>query len=98
MKIGAVGSGDFVLGFKLAGVDKVYVSEGNTSHAFQNAASDEEIGIIIIHEREYNGLPPATLKAMEKAARPIVITVSEEGGESNMRDMIRRCIGVDLWK
>ena len=98
MKIGAVGSEDFVLGFKLAGVDKAYVSRGDIQQVFQEAVNDEEVGIIVIHEKEYSDLPLATIKAMENASRPIVITISEEEGESNMREMIRRCIGVDLWK
>jgi len=98
MKIGVVGDEDFVLGFRLAGVDKAYVSEGDSRQAFRRAVEDDEIGIIVIHEKDYSKFPPATIKAMEKASRPIVITISETEGESNIREMIRRCIGVDLWK
>ena len=98
MKIGVVGSEDFVLGFRLAGVDRAYLSEGDSHQAFMKAVEDEEVGIVVIHEDDYSKFPPATIKAMEKASRPIVITVSEKAGESNMREMIRRCIGVDLWK
>jgi len=98
MRIGVLGNDDFVTGFKLAGVDREYLTNGEVTPVFEQALKDDEVGILIIHERDFDRLPVRLIKAVEKLHRPVVITISEGGGKSNLREMIKRCVGIDLWK
>lgn len=96
MKIGVLGSDDFVTGFKLAGVEKAFTVDDNLIKVFEEAVADEEVSVLVMHTKDMEKLPPRIAKRIEKMPRPVIIGVSEEEGEGNLNQLIKRCIGIDI--
>ncbi len=96
MNIGVVGSEEFVLGFRLAGVKRCF--QGKASEADQllgRAMKDGSTGIILIEESFFTGLSQKSRKAISERITPVVLEIGL--GESELRDKVRRAVGVDLY-
>ena len=98
MKIGVLGTDDFVTGFRLAGIDASFIVEKDVATTLKKALADEDLGILVMHESDADRLPFSVTKQLEKISRPVIITISERESRSNIRALIKRCIGVDLWR
>jgi len=97
MEVAVVGSEEFVIGFRLAGVKKVYgVSKDKLTETLLKVLEDEAVGILAIHTTDLDSLPPQLRTRMMASVDPVVIPVGEEEGD--MRDKVRRAIGIDLYK
>jgi V/A-type H+-transporting ATPase subunit F len=94
--IAIVGSNDFILGFKLAGIRNTYVEE-NIEEKIQALLNEKEISILVIHDDEYKKLSPPMKKKLNDNMKPIVISVGKLE-EEDIRDKIKRVIGIDLYK
>ena len=100
MKIGIIGKKDFTVGFQLAGAKKIYeVSDQDYVEKFENCFSEQDVGIIIMDELFFKKLPLRLKKKIEKAVSPVVVSISETDiGGADLSALIKRCLGVDLWK
>jgi V/A-type H+-transporting ATPase subunit F len=100
MEIAVVGSSEFVLGFRLAGVRKTYVADSDEKLVEQvtRILDDETIGILVLQSQEMNRIPRRLQATLEDSVRPTVIAVGGEEGGLSMRERIKRSVGVDLWK
>lgn len=100
MKISVIGDKDFALGFRLSGIKKLCESnETNYVQNFESCFEDPEMGIIIIEERYFKKLPARLKKKIEKVVSPVIVSISgEEVGGTDIGAMIKRSLGVDLWK
>jgi len=98
MQIGVIGNDDFVTGFQLAGVRNVYVTEKNADERVDEALENKEIGILIMDQNDYDTLSHRARSKLEKLVTPVVVTLSREGKETDLRSLIKRSVGVDLWK
>ncbi len=100
MEIAIVGADDFVTGFALAGVRHTYVAEDaeTLEKELDKVMQMNEIGILVMEEDQFNTLGFKRKTALEKMVKPVLITISDKGKETNIREMIKRSIGVDLWK
>lgn len=97
MEVAVVGSEEFVVGFRLAGVKKVYgVSKDKLTETLLKVLEDEAVGILAVHTTDLDSLPPQLRTRMMASVDPVVIPVGEEEGD--MRDKVRRAIGIDLYK
>lgn len=98
MQIAVVGTDEFVTGFRLAGVKYVYAVEENMENMIDQVVNQREIGILVLEESAFNRLNNKTRKRLEKLIRPVLVTISDKGQPTNLREMIKRSLGVDLWK
>lgn len=98
MEIAVVGSDDFVTGFQLAGVRTVFVVEEDVDEKIMEAINSPEIGVIVMEEEELAKTSFRTKKLLEKLVKPVLITLSSKGKETDLRQLIKRTVGVDLWK
>jgi len=100
MEIAVIGDEHFVLGFHIAGVNKGIVVERDTvNKAFENLINTEGIGIVAIEKKTFEMLSERNKEIAMTKVKPTVVTLSHDiGGESNLRLMIKRSLGVDLWK
>jgi V/A-type H+-transporting ATPase subunit F len=57
---------------------------------------EPEVGILAIYTGDLQKLPPQLRAKMMESIDPVVIPVGEDTGD--MRDKIRRAIGIDLYK
>lgn len=92
-----IGSEKFVVGFRLAGIKKVYaISPDNLLEKIVQVMDEPEVGILAVHTQDLERLPPQLRAKMMNSVDPVVIPVGLEEGD--MRDKIRRAMGIDLYK
>ncbi|ADT84672.1 V-type ATP synthase subunit F [Thermococcus barophilus] len=100
MKIVLMGDRDTALGFKLAGVHEVYSFEETSleneraKNKLKELIEREDVGIILITERlaQRIGIPDV--------AFPIILQIPDKFGsifgEEQLREIVRKAIGVEL--
>jgi len=100
MEIAVIGSSEFVLGFRLAGIRKTYPVETDEKLAeyITRVLDDGSIGILVLQSRDLNRIPRRLQTTLENSVKPTVIAVGAEEGGLSMRERIKRSVGVDLWK
>jgi V/A-type H+-transporting ATPase subunit F len=97
LEIAVVGSEEFVTGFRLAGIRKVYTTTPeNLAETVVRVLDQEEVGILAIHTKDLEKLPTQLRTKMMASVDPVVIPVGEEEGD--MRDKVRRAMGIDLYR
>jgi len=99
MEIAFVGGSDSVLGFNLAGIKKSY--EANTEEEMVSkigaVMADSNVGILVLKQSDYNKLPKRLQEQLSESIKPTMISIGTEQS-TEMREKIKRAIGVDLWK
>ncbi len=98
MEIAVLGSEEFVTGFRLAGIRRVQVVTDDKSllDMVVKLMDEPEVGILAMHSKDIEKLPPQLRAKMMDSVDPVVIPVGEDTGD--MRDKVRRAIGIDLYK
>ena len=94
--IAIVGNRDFVLGFKLAGIRNTFI-EDNVEARIESLITDKELSIIVLYDNDYKKLSQSLKKRVHESIKPIVISVGKSE-EDDLREKIRRIIGIDLYK
>lgn len=99
MELAVVGDGEFVTGFRLAGVKKTYeVSDEKLEPTVKGILEDPEVGILVMHENDLNKLPAMLRDKLTESVEPTVVTLGGSGESSSLREKIKQSVGVDLWK
>ena len=99
MEIAFVVGSESVLGFNLAGVKKSYAAntEEEIVSKIGEVMADSNVGILVLKQSEYNKLPKRLQEQLSDSIKPTVIAIGTEQS-TEMREKIKRAIGVDLWK
>jgi V/A-type H+/Na+-transporting ATPase subunit F len=100
MEIAVIGSSEFVVGFRLAGIRKTMVAEEEEKlkAAIQKALEDPEVGILVLSTADFARVPVRLRTTLENSIRPTVVAIGEGEGGLSLREKIKRSVGVDLWK
>ena len=99
MELSVIGNSDFVTGFRLAGIRKIYDTESiELDDAVRSVLEDTDVGILIMHNDDVNKLPDSLKRALNDSVQPTVVTLGGSGDSSSLRDKIKQAVGVDLWK
>ena len=104
MEIAIIGERDFTIGFQLCGIKNITnIEESDYSEfnsVFMQTIENAEVGIIVVNEGYYQKVPVQIRKKLEKLVSPVVVTLSDEesAGGVDLRNLIKRSLGVDLWK
>ncbi|VVB89568.1 V-type ATP synthase subunit F [uncultured archaeon] len=99
MEIAVVGSSDFVVGFRLAGIRKTYdTTPDNIEAKVQNVLNDKAIAILVMHDDDIKKLSAQMRKTLEDSVEPTIIAIGGKGESTNLREKIKQSVGVDLWK
>lgn len=98
--IGVMGSSDFVLGFNLAGIRKTYtVDAGQFAHEIERIISQKDnLGILVVESSNFETLHGHLRKKVSESLEPVVIAMGEGAGEADLREKVKRAIGIDLFK
>ena len=99
-KIASLGNEEFLLGFMLVGINNVYKAD-NAQQAMEHInkiKEDKEIGILVMQQGIFDKLSPYVQEDLIKMVNPAVVLLSKEGNAEQMRNMIIKSIGIDLWK
>jgi len=99
MEIAFIGSSNSVLGFNLAGIKKSYAAdtEDQLVSKINEVIADSNVGILVLRQSDYDRLPKRLQEQLSELNRPTVISIGTEQS-TEMREKIKRAIGVDLWK
>ena len=98
MDIAVIGNEDFVLGFRLAGLRRVFVADAeNYQQKITEAMSDPEIGILAVDSNDLVNLTPQMRAKVSDSIQPVVVPVGGSG-VTDLREKVKRAIGVDLYK
>lgn len=92
--IAVIGSEEFTLGFKLAGVQKTFTPE-NYEEKIQELMETDKIGIIVAKQQDLDKLPNRIQSKVEEAVDPVVVPLSEEAEATGLEKQIKQVIGVD---
>ena len=97
MEIAVLGSEEFTLGFRLAGIRRVFVANNeNYQEKMLEAISQPTIGILAVDAKDLDNLPAATRHKVTESIQPVVVAVG--GSDEDLREKVKRAIGVDLYK
>jgi len=98
--IGVMGNSDFVLGFNLAGVRKTYVVDDQDfpKQMERVLAERDNLGILIVESSNLEHLPATLRRKVSESLEPVVIAMGEGAGEADLREKVKRAIGIDLYK
>lgn len=99
MDIVTVGDENFVLGFEIAGIKNSYRTDANNvNDVFENLLSSVEIGIAITDKKTFDLIDDRIKEKVMTSVRPTFVILSfDVEAEENLRMMIKRSLGVDLW-
>lgn len=99
MEIAVVGISDFVIGFRLAGIRKIFeIGPHDIESKIQNVLNDKNVGILVIHDDDMKKLSAHMQKVLDDSVEPTVIAIGGKGESTNLREKIKQSVGVDLWK
>lgn len=96
LNIAVIGSEEFVLGFRLAGVKRCHSGTMDEADALLGRAMDDaSVGLILVEEAFFTGLGQASRERIMQGISPVVIEIGL--GESELRAKVKRAVGVDLY-
>jgi len=97
MEIAVLGNEEFILGFRLAGVTKVYKAEGaEFEEKLLQLIEERSIGVLAVDSSDLDKLSSGARKRALESIAPVVVPVG--GEEGDIREKVKRAIGVDLYK
>ena len=101
MKIFVIGDETTVLGYKLAGIPGVMVSnQEEAADALKAAIQDSDMGIILITQRLAAGIQSLVDEAKLKMATPVVLEIPDRDGPVEGREsalaIVQRLIGIKV--
>jgi V/A-type H+-transporting ATPase subunit F len=100
-EIAVVGSPEFTTGFRLAGVRRFEnVLEDDKPEELDDAVvtvlEDDEVGIVVMYDGDIEHLSRDVREDVEQSVEPVVVTLGGGTGSGNLRQQIKRAIGIDL--
>jgi V/A-type H+-transporting ATPase subunit F len=100
MEIAVIGNSEFILGFRLAGIQKTYAvdSDEKLNEQITRVLQDTNVGILVLNSSDMERVPRRLRATLEESVKPTVIAIGGEEGGLSMREKIKRSVGVDLWK
>ncbi len=101
MELAVVGREEFVTGFRLAGVRKIYEVRGEgveeLERGMEAAMEDREVGIVVVMDTDFRKISSALRRRMVESVEPVVVAIGKIE-EVDLRERILHVVGVDLWK
>lgn len=94
-EIGVIGSEEFRLGFRLAGLKKTFDSE-NFEEKINDLLNREDLGILVAEESEIQASNKKIQQRIEESVEPVVIGLSEDAESERLQEKIRKAIGADI--
>lgn len=98
VKIASAGSNEFVVGFMLAGIRDSFELAKEPFNQLKELKSKKDFGIIIVEEKIMENFEQHQRLEIEDSVDPVFIQVSEKAEQDSLRSLIKRSVGVDLWK
>ncbi len=98
VKLAVIGSNEFVVGFQLAGIKNVIESGDKPFEHIKRLKGSKDIGIVVVDEKIIEKLDIHQKSEVEASVEPVFIPLSEKSEQDSLKRLIKKSIGVDLWK
>ncbi len=98
VRIAAFGQSEFILGFQLAGIRDTIELGTNPYNELKNLKNKKEFGIVVVDEEIMDSLDIHQKIDIESSVEPVFIPVSTKVEQDSLRRLIKKSVGVDLWK
>lgn len=98
VKIAVAGGNEFIVGFQLAGIRDTFELGNNPFKELKDLKSRKDVGIVVVDEKIIDNLEPHEKLDIEASVEPVFIPVSTKVEQDSLKRLIRKSIGVDLWK
>lgn len=99
-ELAVVGSQPFTLGFRLAGIRRIWETgagtEDDLERAVAQARKDPDVSILILETRDVSRLSPRTKSELVSSVKPTLVAVGLDE-DNTLREKIKQAVGVDLW-
>ncbi len=100
MKIAVIGDPDFNIGFRLVGIRDIYDAKNDEEliNAVRDVLNRNDIGVVVIRYDDLKKLPLALRREIDERVEPTFVAVGGVGAVEEIRERIRKALGVDLWR
>src|SRR3989338_9530212 len=98
VKTAVLGSNEFIVGFKLAGIKDTIEASNAPLDDIRKLKEKKEHGVVIIDEKLMENLDKHDREDIEDSVDPVFIPVSAKIEQDSLKRLIKKSIGVDLWK
>jgi|SRR3989338_1286789 len=98
VKIAAAGSNEFIVGFQLAGIRDTFEIGRDSFGELKNFKLKKDFGIVVVDETVMENLELHQRVEIESSVDPVFIPVSAKAEQDSLRRLIKKSVGVDLWK
>ena len=103
MKLAALCDKDTAVGLRLAGVQEIYVSEGNEVKLWNQISERDDIGIVFINEKIAEDLGKYLKEYRLRNNVPIIIEIPDKKGRRKdhvdfVSHLIKKAVGVEINK
>jgi V/A-type H+-transporting ATPase subunit F len=97
-ELAVVGSQPFTLGFRLAGIRRIWEasSDEELERAVAAARKDPQVSILILETKDVARLSPRVRSDLVSSVKPTLVAVGRDE-DNTLRDKIKQAVGVDLW-
>ena len=96
--LAAIGTSEFILGFQLAGVRNTIEAKEDFRQQLSGIRQQKDIGIVVIEESLLDRLEIHDRMDIEASLDPVFVSLSAKEDSESMRKLIKKCIGIDVWK
>ena len=94
-KVAVLGSEQFVLGFRLAGIQKAVINADDVWNDVKDFMNSD-ISIVLCEQKAIDTLDDQDRMDVESSISPVFVQISEEGGMDNLKKIIKKSIGIDI--
>ena len=98
VNLAVVGGSEFIVGFQLAGIKEVIEANDNYFNQLKNLKNRKDIGIVVVDEKIMENLEQHQRFDIESSVDPVFIPISSKIEQDSLKRLIKKSIGVDLWK
>ena len=98
VKTAVLGSNEFIVGFQLAGIKDTFEASDAPIKDILNLKNKKEHGVVIIEEKIMESMDKHDREDIEDSVEPVFIPISTKVEQDSLKRLIKKSIGVDLWK
>ncbi len=103
MKLAALCDKDTAVGLRLAGIQEIYVSEGDEVKLWNQISERDDIGIVFINEKIAEDLDKDLKEYRLRNNVPIIIEIPDKKGRRKdhvdfVSQLIKKAVGVEINK
>ncbi len=101
MRAVAIGDLDFIIGFRLSGIDGIKIeNDSKFLDEFKKLSENKDVGIIIVQEKYYIKFKKEIESIISERLYPIVVSIPGKEGKISkeflLSSLIKKAIGIEI--